>query len=70
MWFLWIFGDNVEERLGTIRFVIFYLVVGTVGALAQVLQLARVDGADDRRVGRDRGRAGRLRDAVSRARRW
>ena len=35
MWFLWIFGDNVEERLGTIRFVIFYLVVGAVGALAQ-----------------------------------
>ena len=31
MWFLWIFGDNVEERLGTIRFVIFYLLVGTVG---------------------------------------
>ena len=36
MWFLWIFGDNVEERLGTIRFVIFYLIVGTAGALAQV----------------------------------
>ena len=35
MWFLWIFGDNVEERLGTVRFVIFYLVVGIVGALAQ-----------------------------------
>ena len=35
MWFLWIFGDNVEERLGTIRYVIFYFVVGIVGALAQ-----------------------------------
>ena len=35
MWFLWIFGDNVEERLGAVRFVIFYLVVGIVGALAQ-----------------------------------
>jgi membrane associated rhomboid family serine protease len=35
MWFLWIFGDNVEERLGTIRFVIFYLLAGVVGALAQ-----------------------------------
>jgi len=35
MWFLWIFGDNVEERLGTIRFVIFYFVVGAVGALTQ-----------------------------------
>jgi rhomboid family protein len=35
MWFLWIFGDNVEERLGTIRFILFYVVVGVVGALAQ-----------------------------------
>jgi len=39
MWFLWIFGDNVEERLGTIRFVIFYFVVGVVGALAQAFSL-------------------------------
>jgi rhomboid family protein len=39
MWFLWIFGDNVEERLGTIRFIIFYLVVGIVGALAQSFAL-------------------------------
>jgi membrane associated rhomboid family serine protease len=39
MWFLWIFGDNVEERLGTIRFIIFYLVVGIVGALAQCYSL-------------------------------
>ena len=36
MWFLWIFGDNVEERLGTIRFVVFYLIAGVVGALAQI----------------------------------
>ena len=35
MWFLWIFGDNVEERLGAIRYLIFYVIVGTVGALAQ-----------------------------------
>jgi membrane associated rhomboid family serine protease len=39
MWFLWIFGDNVEERLGTVRFVIFYLIVGAVGALAQSFSL-------------------------------
>jgi membrane associated rhomboid family serine protease len=39
MWFLWIFGDNVEERLGTIRFVIFYFLVGAVGALAQAFSL-------------------------------
>jgi len=35
MWFLMIFGDNVEERLGVIRYLIFYLIVGAVGALAQ-----------------------------------
>jgi membrane associated rhomboid family serine protease len=35
MWFLWIFGDNVEEALGRFRYVIFYVVVGTVAALAQ-----------------------------------
>src|SRR4051812_46549049 len=35
MWFLLIFGDNVEDRLGAIRYLIFYLVVGGVGALAQ-----------------------------------
>jgi len=44
MWFLWIFGDNVEERLGTIRFIIFYLVVGVVGALAQSFALPNSTG--------------------------
>jgi membrane associated rhomboid family serine protease len=35
MWFLWIFGDNIEYALGSVRYVIFYILVGTVGALAQ-----------------------------------
>ena len=35
MWFLWVFGDNVEEAMGPIRFLLFYFLVGTVGALAQ-----------------------------------
>lgn len=35
MWFLWIFGDNVEEALGRGRYLLFYFLVGTVGALAQ-----------------------------------
>jgi membrane associated rhomboid family serine protease len=35
MWFLWIFGDNVEEAMGSFRYVIFYFLVGTAGALAQ-----------------------------------
>jgi membrane associated rhomboid family serine protease len=36
MWYLWIFGDNVEDRLGHGRFIIFYLLCGIVAALAQV----------------------------------
>jgi membrane associated rhomboid family serine protease len=33
--FLWIFGDNVEDRLGHVRFVVFYLLCGFVAAFAQ-----------------------------------
>jgi membrane associated rhomboid family serine protease len=35
--FLWIFGDNVEDRLGHFRFVVFYLLCGVLAALAQVM---------------------------------
>lgn len=37
MWFLWIFGDNVEDRLGRLRFLLFYVATGTVAALSQIL---------------------------------
>ena len=37
MWTLWIFGDNVEDRMGSLRFLIFYLICGSVAALTQVL---------------------------------
>ena len=33
--FLWIFGDNVEDRLGHGRFILFYLACGFVAAFAQ-----------------------------------
>jgi membrane associated rhomboid family serine protease len=36
MWYLWIFGDNVEDRLGHGRFMVFYLACGMVAALGQV----------------------------------
>jgi membrane associated rhomboid family serine protease len=36
MWFLWIFGDNVENECGTIRFIIFYLLCGVIATLAHV----------------------------------
>jgi membrane associated rhomboid family serine protease len=37
MLFLWIFGNNVEDRLGPISFVIFYPACGVVAAIAQVM---------------------------------
>jgi rhomboid family protein len=36
MLFLWIFGDNVEHRVGHIPYAIFYLVAGIIGSLAQI----------------------------------
>jgi membrane associated rhomboid family serine protease len=33
MWTLWIFGDNVEDRMGTARYLIFYIVCGLAAAL-------------------------------------
>jgi len=37
MWFLWIFGDNVESTLGHVKFVLFYLLCGVAASLCQVL---------------------------------
>jgi membrane associated rhomboid family serine protease len=36
MWYLWIFGDNVEDNLGHGRFIIFYLLCGIAAALGQI----------------------------------
>ena len=36
MWFLWIFGDNIESVLGHKRYVVFYLICGVGAALAQI----------------------------------
>src|SRR5581483_9293971 len=36
MLFLWIFGDNVEDALGHVRYLLFYLLSGLAAALAQV----------------------------------
>src|SRR6185295_5911066 len=36
MWYLWIFGDNVEDRVGHGRFILFYLLCGVATALGQV----------------------------------
>jgi membrane associated rhomboid family serine protease len=36
MLFLWIFGDNVEHRIGPVRFLGFYLLAGVIASLAQI----------------------------------
>lgn len=37
MWFLWIFGDNVEDRIGHLRYLLLYLCGGLAGALAHLV---------------------------------
>ncbi len=37
MLFLWIFGNNVEDRLGAVRYLVFYLAGGVVGSAAHIV---------------------------------
>jgi len=37
MLFLWVFGDNVEDRLGHLRYLFFYLAAGIVGSIAHIM---------------------------------
>jgi membrane associated rhomboid family serine protease len=37
MWFLWIFGDNVEAKLGAIKFILLYILAGIIGGASQFL---------------------------------
>jgi membrane associated rhomboid family serine protease len=36
MWFLWVFGNNIEDSMGHVRFIFFYLITGVVAAAAHV----------------------------------
>jgi membrane associated rhomboid family serine protease len=40
MLFLWIFGDNIEDRLGHVRYLFFYLLCGIIASLAHVFTTA------------------------------
>src|SRR5262245_18836909 len=37
MWFLWLFGNNVEDSMGRGRFVVFYLLTGLAAAAGQII---------------------------------
>ena len=64
MLFLWIFGNNVEDAMGPVKFLLFYLLGGVAALALQVVDRPELDGADARRLGGDRRRAGRLHPAV------
>jgi membrane associated rhomboid family serine protease len=36
LWALWLFGDNVEDKMGPFRFLLFYLIAGMISGLVQV----------------------------------
>jgi membrane associated rhomboid family serine protease len=36
LWFLWVFGNNIEDSMGHLRFVAFYLLTGVAAAAAQI----------------------------------
>jgi membrane associated rhomboid family serine protease len=37
MWFLWLFGNNIEDSMGRLRFIVFYLISGLAAAVGQVV---------------------------------
>jgi membrane associated rhomboid family serine protease len=36
MWFLWVFGNNIEDSMGHLRYIVFYLLTGTLGSLVHI----------------------------------
>jgi membrane associated rhomboid family serine protease len=50
MLFLWIFGDNIEDRLGHIRYLVFYLFCGVLAGLAHVFSTVIFAGSESSRL--------------------
>lgn len=44
MLYLWIFGDNIEDRLGHVRYLVFYLIAGLLASLAHVFSTVAFGG--------------------------
>ncbi len=51
MWFLWVFGDNVEDRMGKLRYFFFYILSGLGAAVIQMLVSLLFGGANIPMVG-------------------
>ena len=51
MLFLWVFGNNIEDFLGRVKYVLFYLVGGIVAGLAHILWTLRLDPMSENAVG-------------------
>jgi membrane associated rhomboid family serine protease len=37
MWYLWIFGNNIEEAMGSLRYLLFYIICGFLASLSHIL---------------------------------
>jgi hypothetical protein len=59
MLYLWIFGDNIEDRMGRIRFLAFYLACGAAAVFAQALPAPRRGCRWSAPLGRSRACSGR-----------
>jgi membrane associated rhomboid family serine protease len=44
MLYLWVFGDNIENRLGRMRYLVFYLLTGLIASLAHVFTTVALGG--------------------------
>ena len=65
MWFLWIFGRNIEDALGHFPYLVFYLTCGFAAALAQIVCRSELAGSNGGRQRRDCGSDGRILCSVS-----
>ena len=65
MWFLWLFGNNVEDSMGHVRYLVFYLLSGLAAAAAQTSGESHQRDPDGRRLGGDQRRDGRVCRALS-----
>ena len=65
MWFLWIFGDNIEDILGSAKYLLFYLLCGLRRRHGAVPGKSGFAHSDGRRLGSHRGSDGRVHGQVS-----